>query len=194
MINHIDGVVIEKNPAYVVIECNGVGYFINISLNTYSKINNSEKFKLLTHLAIREDAHVLYGFATEDERKIFKQLISVSGVGPSTARLILSSLSTEEIQQAIASGNVSLLQKVKGIGEKSAQRIIVDLKGKIEKDIIPQGISFTKNNIIKEEALSALIMLGFVKNQAEKAIDKTLTNLKEDIAVEDLIKLALKSL
>ncbi|MFA6924109.1 MAG: Holliday junction branch migration protein RuvA [Bacteroidales bacterium] len=194
MINYIEGRLAEKTPTYAVIDCNGVGYLINITLNTYTKISNLDKSKLFTHLAIREDAHVLFGFATEEERRIFRQLISVSGIGAATARLILSSLNTDEVQQAIVSGNVSALQRVKGIGEKSAQRIIVDLKGKIEKDGIISEISSTANNIIRDEALSALIMLGFVKNQAERVIDKITNTERKDITVEELIKLALKNL
>ena len=194
MINYIEGKLVEKTPTYAIVDCSGIGYFINISLNTFTKINKIDSCKIYTHLAIREDAHTLFGFATEEERRVFRQLISVSGVGANTARLILSSLTTEEIQQAIVNSNVSLLQKVKGIGEKSAQRIIVDLKGKIEKEGVVKEISFAINNIIKEEALSALVMLGFAKNQAEKAVDKILSSEKSELSVEELIKLTLKNL
>ncbi|MDD5570844.1 MAG: Holliday junction branch migration protein RuvA [Bacteroidales bacterium] len=194
MINYIEGRLVEKTPTYAVIDCNGVGYFINISLITFTKIGNTDKSKLFVHTVIREDAHVLYGFAAEEERRVFRLLISVSGVGAATARLILSSLNTNEVQQAIVCGNVSALQRVKGIGEKSAQRIIVDLKGKIEKTGVVSEISSAVNNIIRDEALSALIMLGFVKNQAERVIDKILSTERKDITIEELIKLALKNL
>jgi holliday junction DNA helicase RuvA len=196
MINHIEGRLTEKTPTYAVIECGGVGYLLNISLNTYSKIGEYERCKLFAHLAIREDAHTLYGFADESERSLFRHLISVSGVGAGTARMILSSLSPVEIQQAITSGNVPLLKSIKGIGEKSAQRIIVDLKDKLGKETLAQGhtISFHQDNTVKDEALSAMVILGFARNAAEKAIDKIMRAEPEGITVEKLIKLALKNI
>ncbi|MBN8702782.1 MAG: Holliday junction branch migration protein RuvA [Bacteroidetes bacterium] len=196
MYNHLVGNITEKTPTYVVVECNGIGFLVNISLNTYTKIGELKSAKLFTHLAIREDAHTLYGFADEQEREMFRMLISVSGVGSSTARMILSSLSPEEISTAIATGNVALLKGVKGIGEKSAQRIIVDLKGKVgisSKDM-GANIFITNNNTFKTEALSALNMLGFAKNIAEKGIEKALKVNPSINSVEDLIKQALKNI
>lgn len=193
MIHHIEGKVDLITPTFAVIDCGGVGYTINISLNTYTKISSKSNCRLLTHLAIKEDAHTLYGFAEEAERKLFRQLITVSGVGANTARLILSSLSPEEAQIAITSGSATTLEKVKGIGLKTAQRIILDLQGKIDlKDITDN--SFTSHNKIKEEALAALVMLGFIKNNAEKAITRALSGDLSDISVENVIKLALKYL
>jgi holliday junction DNA helicase RuvA len=195
MIAYIEGKLVEKTPTYAVIDCGGVGYLIHISLHTFSKIKDIEKCKLFTHLAIKEDAHTLYGFFDENERKIFRLLISVSGVGASTARMILSSLSTEEIQIAIATGNVATLRKVKGIGEKSAQRIIVDLKDKMDKDIGSKDFSLPIYNNIKNEALSALILLGFNKNMAEKAIEKVSKTIEtNNMKLETLIKEVLKIL
>ena len=194
MINHIEGKLIEKTPTYAVIECGGVGYLLNISLNTFSKISDNEKCRLYAHLAIREDAHTLYGFADIQERAMFRQLISVSGVGASTARMILSSLSPSEIQQAILTGNVSQLKSVKGIGEKSAQRIIIDLKGKIGKDGAGTEFLTTPGNTMKNEALAALEMLGFARNTADKALDKALQSDISIGSVEELIKQALKNL
>ena len=194
MITHIDGKLVEKTPTYAIIDCGGVGYLLNISLNTFSKIGSSEKCKLYTHLAIREDAHVLYGFADQEERILFRHLISVSGVGAATARMILSSLSPAEIQQAILMGNVPVLKSIKGIGEKSAQRIIIDLKGKLGKDELGPNYFGTSDNKSREEALSALVMLGFAKNMAEKAVDKVLKAEGSSVSVEQIIKLALKNL
>jgi len=195
MLAYIEGELVEKTPTYAIIDIGGVGYMIHISLNTFSKLVEKGRCRLYTHLAIKEDAHTLYGFSDENEKKIFRQLISVSGVGTSTARMILSSLTTEEIQTAISTGNVALLRKVKGIGEKSAQRIIVDLKDKIEKDTSVKDFSFIVNNNIKIEALSALIHLGFNKNSAEKAIDRVYNTFGDKtIKLEDLIKESLKTL
>jgi len=164
-------------------------------LNTFTKLGDEENCKLYAHLAVREDAMVLYGFADEAEREIFRQLISVSGVGPGTARMILSSLSAGEIEQAIQTGNVAVLKGVKGIGEKSAQRIIVDLKGKLGKQDSALPVQmFAGDNKLREEALSALVMLGFARNMAEKAVDKSLKAEGNVVSVEHLIKLALKNL
>ncbi len=174
MFAFIEGILVEKNPTNVVISTHGVGYDIYISLYTFDKLKDLSECRLYTHLSIKEDAHVLYGFFDETERKIFRHLISVSGVGASTARLILSSLSPEEIMQTITSGNANRLQAVKGIGAKSAQRIILELKDKFTKedfsDSAISGISQKDNSY--EEAVAALVMLGFVKSASEKALDK----------------------
>jgi holliday junction DNA helicase RuvA len=195
MITHIEGTLLEKTPTYAVIDCNGVGYFLNISLNTYSNLPNTNKVKLLAHLAIKEDAHTLYGFADEAERNLFRQLISVNGVGAGTARMMLSSLSPLEIQKAIVSGDVILLQRIKGIGLKSAQRIIIDLKDKLSKDsLIDLNLGATSGSKVREEALAALVMLGFAKPAAEKAVEKAIKSTEGELLVENLIKIALKNL
>jgi holliday junction DNA helicase RuvA len=188
----IEGKISEITPASVVIDCQGVGYDISISVNTYSQIKDQTNCRLFTHLAVREDAMVLFGFAKEQERALFRNLISVSGVGAGTARLILSSLTPEEVSGAIASGNVPLLQRVKGIGGKTAQRIVIDLKDKLGKDPGLKDILGTPHNTKKEEALSALTMLGFNKTLAEKTIDKILKDEGTPLSVEQLIKSALK--
>lgn len=193
MITHIRGKLVEKNPTYAIIEANGVGYFINISLNTFSQIPDSENGFLYTHLAIREDAQTLYGFSTKKEREIFLLLISVSGVGPSIARTMLSSMSTDEIQHAIASGDVKVIQSAKGIGAKTAQRILVDLKDKILKSYAIDEVSPISDNSNKDEALTALEVLGFNKKQSEKVLDR-ITKEDNSLSVEELIKRALKNL
>ncbi|MDO6736712.1 Holliday junction branch migration protein RuvA [Wenyingzhuangia sp. 2_MG-2023] len=193
MITHLKGKLVEKNPTYAIVECNGVGYFLNISLNTYSQIPDAELVTLYTQLIVREDAHTLYGFTTILEREIFKLLISVSGIGPSIARTMLSSLSTEEIQRALATDNVAVIQSVKGIGVKTAQKVIIELKDKIVKTYDMQDSSLIEDNSIKQEALSALEVLGFVKRQAEKVVTSILKE-SPDANVEKLIKLALKKL
>lgn len=193
MIAQIKGRLIEKTPTYVIIDCNGVGYQINISLNTYSKIDADELCLLHTHMIVREDAQLLYGFKDKSERELFRLLISVSGVGSATAMMILSSLTPTEIKGAISTGDVNTLKGVKGIGAKSAQRIIIDLRDKIGK-VGENDINFAvSNNTIKDEALSALIMLGFAKKPAEVALNKILT-VSKDVSVEQLIKQTLKSL
>jgi Holliday junction DNA helicase RuvA len=193
MITHIRGKLVEKNPTYAIVECNGIGYFLNISLNTFSKIPDSEAVLLYTHLSIREDAHTLFGFADKTEREIFKLLISVSGVGPSIARTMLSSMTTDQIQQAIASEDVATIQSVKGIGGKTAQRVIVDLKDKILKTYELSEDSVNSNNTIKEEALSALEVLGFSRKQVDKIIHRIIQE-SPDISLENIIKQALKNL
>ncbi len=193
MITHIKGKLIEKNPTYVIVECNGVGYLLNISLNTNSQISDSESIFLYTHLLVKEDSHTLFGFMTKTEREIFRLLISVSGVGPSIARMMLSSMTTEEIQHAIGSGNVSIIQSVKGIGAKTAQRVIIDLQDKILKSYAIDEDSLLQNNTTKEEALSALEVLGFSNKQSEKVLDKILME-DTSVSVEILIKKALKNL
>ncbi len=194
MIYHIDGKLVEKTPTYAVIDCGGVGYQLHISLNTFSKIGDQERCRLYAHLAIREDAHVLFGFADMEEKELFLDLTSVSGVGPSTARMILSSMTPAEVKTAIHTGNVGALKSVKGIGEKSAQRIIVDLKGRLSKDTGLPSNFFPADNKIREEALTALVTLGFARNVAEKALDKVLKAEGNVVSVEHLIKLALKNL
>lgn len=193
MITHIEGKLVEKNLTDVVIDCNGVGYHLHISLHTYSQIPDQEKLKLYTYLLIREDSHTLYGFSSVAEREIFKLLISVSGVGASTARTMLSSLTPKQVREGIAVGNVSLIQSIKGIGAKTAQRVILDLKDKVLKVYDIDEVSLNKNNTSKEEALSALEVLGFVRKQSERIIDKIITNDPE-ANVETIIKEALKNL
>ncbi len=193
MFEYIKGIIVDLTPTSVVVENNGIGYFLNISLNTYSKLSGHKEVQLHLHQVVREDAHILFGFIDANERGIFRHLISVSGVGANTARMMLSSLTSSEIQSAIISSNVNTLQGVKGIGAKSAQRIIIELKDKLGKDTDISDFSLPQNNTTKEEALSALVMLGFAKNSVTKVIDKIFTaNL--DASVEDLIKLALKQL
>ncbi|CAM1358612.1 Holliday junction ATP-dependent DNA helicase RuvA [Tenacibaculum litoreum] len=193
MITQIRGKLVEKNPTYAVVDCNGVGYLMHISLNTYSSLPNDEYVLLYTHLSIREDAHTLYGFLTKTEREVFRLLTSVSGVGPSTARTMLSSMTSHEVSQAIASENVKLIQTVKGIGAKTAQRVIVDLKDKVLKTFDIDEVSVVQNNTNKEEALSALEVLGFPRKQADKVIGNILKETP-DASVEKLIKQALKNL
>lgn len=193
MITQIEGNVVEKTPTYVVVDCMGVGYQVHISLNTFSTIPASGKCKIYTLLIIREDAHLLYGFADKHERHLFELLTSVSGVGASTARMILSSLNPSELEQVIASGNVAALKSVKGIGEKSAQRIIVDLKDKISKEVLHTDNVLPFLNPLRDEALAALLALGFQKQAAEKAVDKTLKTMNSS-TVEELIKNSLKNL
>ena len=190
MISHINGKLVEKTPTYVVIDCNGVGYKLNISLQTYSAIQ-TENCKLLTHLAVKEDSHTLYGFYTSEERDLFRQLISVSGVGPSTARMILSTYSAEEIVNYIITADVTALQNVKGIGGKTAQRIIIDLKDKVGKGKETSDLLFTQDNTIKEEALSALLALGFTKKVAYSKMEQVMKNHEGEITVEDLVRRSL---
>tara|TARA_B100000787_G_scaffold152225_1_gene125757 strand:+ start:49791 stop:50372 length:582 start_codon:yes stop_codon:yes gene_type:complete len=193
MITQIRGRLVEKNPTYVVVDCSGVGYLLHISLQTFSALPEDENVRLFAHLSVREDAHTLFGFMTKTEREVFKLLISVSGVGPSIARTMLSSMSSEEVQHAIASDNVALIQSVKGIGAKTAQRVIVDLKDKILKTFNIDELSLNINNTNKEEALSALEVLGFNRKQSEKVIVGILKD-SPDETVELLIKKALKNL
>jgi Holliday junction DNA helicase RuvA len=196
MITYIKGALVEKTPAYVVIEtAGGVAYGIHISLATFSQLKEIENVKLLTHFVIKEDAHQLFGFYTEEERSIFRLLITVNGIGVNTARLILSSLSTDELINAIATENVRVIQGVKGIGQKTAQRVIIDLKDKIGKGV-PQNIekiSISYNNN-RAEALSALLSLGFAKNAADSALEKIIRAEGTNLTVEELIKKALKVL
>jgi Holliday junction DNA helicase RuvA len=193
MITQVRGRLVEKSPTEVVVDCNGVGYLLHISLNTFSSLPAHENVVLYTHLSIREDAHTLFGFINKTEREVFKLLISVSGVGPSIARTMLSSMTSEEIQQAIASENVSLIQSVKGIGLKTAQRVIVDLKDKILKIFDMDEVSLTASNTNKDEALSALEVLGFQRKQSNKIVAAILKENPE-ATVEKIIKLSLKNL
>mgnify|MGYP005994178289 FL=1 len=193
MITHIQGRLVEKNPTDVVIDCNGVGYFINISLHTFSELPKSENVKLFTHLLIREDSHTLYGFTSVTEREIFRLLISVSGVGASIARTMLSSLAPEQVLDAIATNDLATIQSVKGIGAKTAQRVVLDLKDKILKVYGLSSISVGTSNTNKNEALSALETLGFVRKQSEKVVD-TIVKENPEASAEMIIKQALKNL
>ena len=193
MITQLKGRMVEKSPTEVVIDCNGVGYLVNISLNTFSKLKDSESISLFTHLQVKEDSHTLFGFFEKTERNLFRQLISVSGIGASTARTMLSSLSPNEIQSAIISGNVSTIQSVKGIGLKTAQRVIIDLKDKVS--LISENDQFIGNinNTNQDEALSALEVLGYSRKQTSRVIEMLLNNSPE-LTVEELIKAALKKM
>lgn len=193
MYEFIRGAVAGLNPASVVIDAGGIGYFVNISLNTYSKVSGKQEVNLLIHQVVREDAHVLYGFAEKQERDLFRSLISVSGVGASTAIMMLSSLNPDEITAAVATGNVDVLKAVKGIGAKTAQRIIIDLKDKLGKLPDSGQILISPDNTLRNEALSALVMLGFAKKDADKAVSKII-NDDPGATVEHVIKTALKRL
>ncbi len=200
MYAYLEGKVSEANPAFAVIDVNGIGYFVNISIFTYSHIQDKESYKLYTHLVVREDAQMLFGFSTEKERQLFRHLISVSGVGANTARLILSAYSPDEISTAISSENAKLLESIKGIGAKSAQRIVIDLKDKLDKDgyILEEKYTISHNTLFND-ALTGLTSLGFNRKQAEKALDKAFTGFKDNnqestLTVERLIREALKLL
>ena len=194
MYAYIDGKLAFKCPTYVVIDAGGVGYHINISLNTYAALKDNEKCKLFTWLHVKEDGHTLYGFFEEGERRLFLHLISVSGIGPNTGRMILSSITPAEIQTAIVKGDVPLIQRIKGIGPKSAQRMILELQDKLKKEGPDSLISMPLNNTAKDEALSALVMLGFNKSVAEKSLEAAIKQDNGNLSVETLIKIALKSL
>jgi Holliday junction DNA helicase RuvA len=194
MYDYIDGKLVFKSPAHVIIDAGGVGYHINISLNTYSHIAEGERCKLFVWLHVKEDAHTLYGFATEGERRLFQHLISISGIGPNTGRMMLSSITPAEIQAAIVQGNVSLIQRIKGIGPKSAQRIILELQDKLRKEGPDTLTVMPASATVKDEALSALVMLGFARNAAEKVLDQEMRKNSGVLTVEQLIKFALKSL
>ncbi len=193
MIAHVKGKLVEKSPTEVVVECNGVGYAIHISLHTYSLLPNDENIKLFTYQHIKEDAHTLFGFMDKAERELFKLLLSVSGIGPGTARTMLSSIPPDNIIQAIANGDVATIQSAKGVGVKTAQRVIIDLKDKVLKIYNVESIEIAPKNRNRDEALDALEVLGFIRKSSEKIIDKI---LKEDptATVESLIKKALKNL
>jgi len=194
MIHHLKGKLIEKNPTHVVVECNGVGYFVHISLHTFSLLNNSsEAISIFTHLQVKEDSQTLFGFMEKSERELFRLLISVSGVGASTARTMLSSIEPKNIMDAIASGDSATIQSIKGIGAKTAQRVILDLKDKVLKVFGEGEVFISQSNTNKEEALSALETLGFARKPAEKVVDRIMKETT-DPTVETIIKLALKNL
>ncbi len=195
MINYLSGKLVVKDPTYVVVDVGGIGYEAKISLSTFAAVKNLDTVKLFTHLHIKEDAHTLFGFSEPSEKKRFLELISISGVGPSTGLMILSSLSPEELQYAIVNDNVPAIQKVKGIGLKTAQRIVLELKDKMKKEGLldkSTDISIKFNNTLRAEALSALTTLGIAKPAAEKSVDSVLKDNEQEINLEDLIKLALK--
>lgn len=194
MYEFIKGKLVERNPAYAIIETGGIGYILNISLHTYSELREDDNCMLFTHLVVKEDDMQLFGFSSSDERELFRQLISVSGVGVNTARIILSSLSPHDVTAAIAEGNAPLLQSVKGIGAKTAQRIIIDLKDKVSRELFPHLKVGFQHNTKKEEALSGLIILGFPKMIADKALVKIIEAEGTGLSVEQLIKHALKIL
>lgn len=193
MIAHLQGKLVEKTPTHVVIDCGGVGYHVNISLHTFSLLPNTDFIKLFTHLQIKEDAHTLFGFVEKSEREIFKMLLTVSGIGAGIARTMLSSLDPKQITNAIASADVGMIQSIKGIGSKTAQRVILDLKEKVIKLYDIDEVSMSQSNTNRDEALSALEVLGFVRKASEKVVEKI---VKEDpeASVESIIKKALKNL
>lgn len=193
MYEYIRGNIADISPASIIIEAGGIGYFINISLNAYSQLSGKKEAKVFLHQIVREDAHTLYGFVDSTERELFRNLISVNGVGASTASVMLSSLSPDELKAAVTTENVAVLKGVKGIGAKTAQRIIIDLKDKLGKLPDSGQILLSTDNTIRNESLSALVMLGFVKRDAEKAITKILQEQPE-ATVESVIKQALKRL
>lgn len=193
MIAYLQGKLVEKTPTHVIIDCAGIGYHVNISLNTYSLIPSNDFIKLYTYLQIKEDAHTLFGFVEKSEKEIFKMLLSVSGIGASIARTMLSSLDPKQITNAIASGDVGTIQSIKGIGSKTAQRVILDLKDKVLKLYDLDEVSMSKSNTNRDEALSALEVLGFVRKTAEKIVEKIVKE-DPDSTVESIIKKALKSL
>lgn len=192
MITHIHGVLEERTPASAVIDVGGVGYRLSISLHTYAQLPEKGTCRLFTHLAIREDAHVLYGFFNQNERELFRHLISVSGVGGNTALAVLSSLDPSGVKETIVSGNVSVLKSVKGVGPKTAERIIVDLRDRLGKVEVGALIDHPQNKQ-REEALTALVTLGFAKNAADKAVDKVLKKYGSELGVEEIVKHALSS-
>jgi Holliday junction DNA helicase RuvA len=193
MIAHLQGKLVEKSPTQVVIDCGGVGYEVNISLHTYSLLPPTDFIKLFVHLQIKEDAHTLFGFVEKSEREIFKLLLSVSGIGASIARTMLSSLDPKQITNAIASGDLVTIQSIKGIGSKTAQRVILDLKEKVLKLYDLDEVSMSQSNTNRDEALSALEVLGFLRKNAERVVEKIIKDVP-DSSVEYIIKQALKNL
>jgi len=191
MYEFIEGEFVEKSPAHLVVSTGSLAFYIHISVFTYSQISNQPGGRIYLHFVVREDAQVFYGFSSREEREIFRMLISVSGVGANTARLILSSLSPDEVTQSILAGNVAVLQGIKGIGAKSAQRIIVDLKDKVGKGAGIDELFFSKDNTSRDEALSALVALGFPKKTVEKILTRILSEQPE-LSVEEVVKAALK--
>ena len=193
MIAHLQGKLVEKSPTQIIIDCGGVGYHVNISLHTYSLLPNTDFIKVYTHLQIKEDAHTLFGFMEKSEREIFKMLLSVSGIGASIARTMLSSLDPKQITNAIASGDVVTIQSIKGIGSKTAQRVILDLKDKVLKLYDLDEVSMSQSNTNRDEALSALEVLGFLRKSSERVVEKIVKE-DPDASVESIIKKALKNL
>ena len=193
MITHLKGKLIEKNPTNIVVDCNGVGYSVNISLHTFSQLPSGENVKLFIHLQVREDSHTLFGFSSKVEREVFRLLISVSGIGASIARTMLSTLSPEQVMEAITQNNIAVIQSVKGIGAKTAQRVVLDLKDKIIKIYGLDEVSLVSSNTKRNEALSALETLGFARKQTEKICDD-IVNKNPNASVETIIKQALKNL
>ena len=193
MIAHLQGKLVEKSPTHIIIDCGGVGYHVNISLHTYSLLPLTDFIKLFTHLQIKEDSHTIFGFVEKSEREIFKLLLSVSGIGASIARTMLSSLDPKQITNAIASGDVNTIQSIKGIGSKTAQRVILDLKEKVLKLYDLDEVSMSQNNTNRDEALSALEVLGFIRKASERVVEKIVKE-NPDSSVESIIKLALKNL
>lgn len=193
MIDYIKGTISQINPAFLIVETGNIGYFIHISLNTFVKLENKTEYKILVHEVIREDSYQLFGFADKEERDIFRFLLTVSGIGAATARMMLSSLTPAEIERAIIGADVNILKSVKGIGLKSAQRIIIDLKDKLGKQTGAGEIFTISDNTNRDEALSALIMLGFAKSAVVKVLDKIIMKEK-NLTVEEMIRRALKNL
>ena len=193
MISHLSGKLVSKSPTSLVVECNGIGYEVNISLNTYSRIIDSEQIKIYTHLQIREDSHSIFGFFDELERSVFRLLISVSGIGANTARTMLSSMPPNKVIESIQSDNVVAIQSIKGIGAKTAQRVIIDLKDKVLNLIDDNDFNVSPNNTQREEALSALSVLGYPIKQTQRIVD-ALMNAEPDMPVERIIKNALNKL
>lgn len=193
MYEYFNGKLAYKAPTHVIIDVSGIGYYVHISLFTFSQIKDQENCKLFISLQVREDSHTLYGFATEGEKKLFENLISVSGIGPNTGRMILSSNTPDEIQSAIVNGQVALIQKIKGIGPKTAQRLILELQDKLKKQGVEALSTSVQTQSVPDEALSALVMLGFNKAAAEKVLN-TILKTESNLSVEDMIKLALKKL
>jgi Holliday junction DNA helicase RuvA len=196
MISFLKGRLYQKDPTHVVIDVNGVGYHLHISLQTFAEIKEQENAFLFTHLAIREDAHVLYGFSKDSERKLFQQLIAVNGVGPSTAIVMLSYMNADELRTAIVQEDAAALQRIKGIGGKTAQRVIIELKDKLRKDCTDEpsaAFPGIRHNTLRNEALSALITLGITKSAAEKSVDTVLKKSGNTVTLEDLVKQALKN-
>ena len=193
MITQLRGRLVEKSPTSLVIDCQGVGYLVNISLFTYGQLTDDENIQLYTHLQVREDAHTLYGFSTDLERQLFRLLIGISGIGANTARTMLSSLSPSEIGQAIQSDQVNVIQSVKGIGAKTAQRVVIELRDKVQAVIADSGISAVSSNTNREEALSALVVLGYQTKSCVKILDELLS-MDSEMSVERLIRNALNKL
>lgn len=195
MITYIKGEITFKTPTFIVVETGGLGYHINISLHTYTQIEKMERVKILTHLQIKEDSHTLYGFAEADERTLFVQLISVSGIGPSTAQVLLSSMNPDELKSAIISEDLVAFKRVKGVGPKTAKRIILDLKDKVMKESGDTGLTFSpQDNTVRDEALSALVTLGYNRIQVQKVLNKILKQQSGVTSVEVLVRMALKQM